>query len=149
MQCRQGARSLRDRQPPTALPALDRTSTRRHGTNNRPKDRSALRPARKSIQPERGGAAGPGPRGSLPRLRGPPTKLRRQKPPFFFAERKRWFLLSQKTAFRQSSPYLCVNSFRDVSGHAASRSALCSSAILSSLWHASGKAFQAGLDNRK
>ena len=54
--------------------------------------------------------------------------------------------------FRQdtkSSPYLCVNSFRGVSGHAASRSALCSSAILSSLWHASGKAFQAGLDNWK
>jgi len=28
-------------------------------------------------------------------------ELRRQKPPLFFAERKRWFLLSQKTAFRQ------------------------------------------------
>ena len=33
----QGARSLRDRQLPTALPALDRTSTRRHGATNRPK----------------------------------------------------------------------------------------------------------------
>ena len=43
--CCQGARSLRDRQPPTALPALDRTSTRRHRANNRPKDKSALRPA--------------------------------------------------------------------------------------------------------
>jgi len=39
-QCRQGARSLRDRQPPTALPALDRTSIRRHGANNRPKGHS-------------------------------------------------------------------------------------------------------------
>ena len=38
--CRQGARSLRDRQLPTALPALDRTSTRRHGANNRPKGHS-------------------------------------------------------------------------------------------------------------
>lgn len=37
LQRRQGARSLRDRQPPTALPALDRTSTRRHGATNRPK----------------------------------------------------------------------------------------------------------------
>lgn len=36
----QGARSLRDRQLPTALPALDRTSTRRHGANNRPKGHS-------------------------------------------------------------------------------------------------------------
>ena len=40
LQRRQGARSLRDRQPPTALPALDRTSTRRHGANNRPKGHS-------------------------------------------------------------------------------------------------------------
>ena len=38
--CRQGARSLRDRQLPTALPALDRTSTRRHGANTRPKGHS-------------------------------------------------------------------------------------------------------------
>ena len=36
----QGARSLRDRQLPTALPALDRTSTHRHGANNRPKGHS-------------------------------------------------------------------------------------------------------------
>ena len=40
LQRRQGARSLRDRQPPTALPALDRTSTRRHRANNRPKGHS-------------------------------------------------------------------------------------------------------------
>ena len=45
LQRRQGARSLRDRQLPTALPALDRTSTRRHGADNRPKGGSALRPA--------------------------------------------------------------------------------------------------------
>ena len=38
LQRRQGARSLRDRQPPTALPALDRTSTRRHGADTRPKE---------------------------------------------------------------------------------------------------------------
>ena len=36
----QGARSLRDRQLPTALPALDRSSTRRHGANTRPKGHS-------------------------------------------------------------------------------------------------------------
>ena len=40
LQRRQGARSLRDRQPPTALPALDHSSTRRHGANNRPKGHS-------------------------------------------------------------------------------------------------------------
>ncbi len=40
LQRRQGARSLRDRQLPTALPALDRTSTRRHGATNRPKGHS-------------------------------------------------------------------------------------------------------------
>ena len=40
LQCPQGARSLRDRQPPAALPALDRTSTRRHRANTRPKGHS-------------------------------------------------------------------------------------------------------------
>jgi len=40
LQRRQGARSLRDRQLPTALPALDRTSIRRHGANTRPKGHS-------------------------------------------------------------------------------------------------------------
>ena len=40
LQRRQGACSLRDRQPPTALPALDRTFIRRHGANTRPKGHS-------------------------------------------------------------------------------------------------------------
>lgn len=84
-----------------SLPALDFPSALRRGANNRPKGRSALRPARRSIQPERGGAAGPGPRGSLPRLHGPPTSSGVKNHLFFFSERKRWFVLNQKAAFRQ------------------------------------------------
>ena len=34
---------------------------------------SAFSPAGRKLQPERGGAAGPGPRGHMPRLHGPPT----------------------------------------------------------------------------
>ena len=55
----EGEAKERRRKPPSPVPG--------------PLPLSAFSLAGRKLQPERGGAAGPGPRGSLPRLHGPPT----------------------------------------------------------------------------